>query len=152
MMPSIALKQVETLRLTADKYPASSRDCTLRQMLASSIEQEGVVIATNPSLWGQTKTVNELVNLFKTTPLTKNYTLAQRDVMLEKVESMHITNLQKDHPGDGDFWRRMYIGLLLICEATTDARQRLGAQLPGSGQCLTISPISPTSPTSPISP
>ena len=140
MMPSIALKQLETLRLTADKYPESSRDCTLRQMLATSIEQESVIIATNPSLWGQTKTADELVKLFMTTPLAKNYTPSQRDALLGKVETLFIANLQKDHPGDGAFWRRMYYGLLLICEATPDARQALGVQLPGTGQCLSIAP------------
>lgn len=48
--------------------------------------------------------------------------------------------LEISYPGDGAFWRRMYCGLLLICDATPEARQTLGVKLPGSEQCLSLSP------------
>jgi hypothetical protein len=53
---------------------------------------------------------------------------------------MLFANLQKDHRGDSGFWRRIYIGLLLICEASPDARLALAAKAAGSGQCLGQTP------------
>jgi eukaryotic-like serine/threonine-protein kinase len=144
MMPSIAARQIKTLQLTAAKYPEGDnegqRGCILRGMLAQSIEQESVVIATTPSLWGQTHSVTELKKLFMTTPLRKDYSEADRSLLLGKIETVYIANLQKNSPGDGDFWRRMYYGILLNCEATDEARKALGAEPVDSGSCLNLSP------------
>jgi eukaryotic-like serine/threonine-protein kinase len=144
MMPSIAARQIKTLQLTAAKYPEGDnegqRGCILRGMLAQSIEQESVVIATTPSLWGQTRSVTELKKLFMTTPLRKDYSEADRSLLLGKIETVYIANLQKNSPGDGDFWRRMYYGILLNCEATDEARKALGAEPVDSSSCLNLSP------------
>jgi eukaryotic-like serine/threonine-protein kinase len=144
MMPSIAARQMKTLQLTAAKYPEGDnegqRGCILRGMLAQSIEQESVVIATTPSLWGQTRSVTELKKLFMTTPLRKDYSEADRSLLLGKIETVYIANLQKNSPGDGDFWRRMYYGILLNCEATDEARKALGAEPVDNGSCLNLSP------------
>ncbi len=144
MMPSIAARQIKTLQLTAAKYPEGDnegqRGCILRGMLAQSIEQESVILSTTPSLWGQTRSVTELKKLFMTTPLRKDYSEADRTLLLGKIETVHIANLQKNSPGDGDFWRRMYLGILLNCEATDEARKALGAEPMDNGSCLNLSP------------
>jgi eukaryotic-like serine/threonine-protein kinase len=144
MMPSIALRQLKTVQLSADKYPEGNnegqRGCILRAMLAQSIEQESVILATTTSMWGQTRSVTELKKLFMSTPLRKDYSAEDRTALLGKIETMFVANLQKNHPDDGDFWRRMYIGILLNCEATDDARKALGAEAVESSSCLNISP------------
>ncbi len=142
MMPSVAARQLKTLKLTADKYPEGDgegqRSCLLRRMLAQSIEQESVVIATTPTLWGQNRSVDELKKLLISTPFVKNYASQERQTLIDKVETMFIANLQKNHPGDGDYWRRMYYGIVINCEATEDARKALGIEVIDAGSCVTI--------------
>jgi eukaryotic-like serine/threonine-protein kinase len=142
MMPSVAARQLKTLKLTADKYPEGEgegqRSCLLRRMLAQSIEQESVVIATTPTLWGQGRSLDELKKLLISTPFVKNYSSQERQILIDKVETMFIANLQKNHPGDGDYWRRMYYGIVINCEATDDARKALGIEAIDAGSCVTI--------------
>jgi hypothetical protein len=74
------------------------------------------------------------------TPLRKDHNAQDRTALLGKIETMYIANLQNSHSDDGDFWRRMYIVILLNCEATDDARKALGAEAVESSSCLNISP------------
>ena len=43
--------------------------------------------------------------------------------MLAQIESLFIATLAQHEPGDADYWRRMYLGLEITCEATDEARR-----------------------------
>jgi eukaryotic-like serine/threonine-protein kinase len=53
---------------------------------------------------------------------------------------LFIANLQKDAPGDDAYWRRMYYGLIFMCEATGEAREKAGAKRVTENNCLKLQP------------
>ncbi len=140
MSPSMMANQLKTLKATVETFHPDQRECTYRAMLIRVVLNEKVVITSSPTLWGHSREVPELERLFLEQPLRNDWTAAQRKDVLRQVETIFIANLQKDAPGDDVYWRRMYLGLLVACELTDEARAKVGAPRIGENNCLKIKP------------
>jgi hypothetical protein len=140
MSPSMMANQLKTLKATVETFHPDQRECTYRAMLIRVVLNEKVVITSSPTLWGHSREVPELERLFLEQPLRNDWTDAQRKDVLRQVETIFIANLQKDAPGDDVYWRRMYLGLLVACELTDEARAKVGAPRIGENNCLKIKP------------
>lgn len=138
MMPSMAARQLETMRTSLENYPPDKRPCMWRLMLVGSLASERTTLRSEPSLWGQLHDEAELRALFLKTPLSKPWSQAQRLAVLKKIDTIFIPSLKKDDPRDEGYWRRMYYGLELLCEATDPALMALEARRPQS--CLNLTP------------
>lgn len=138
LRPSDARKQLEALRTTAESWAEDRRGCLYKTALVGTVATEATVFKSSPELWGETREVEELQTLFLELPMTRRWTLAQRKNLLGKVETLFVANLDAREPGDRDYWRRMYLGLLLTCEVTDEALATLRAKRPGS--CLGLTP------------
>jgi eukaryotic-like serine/threonine-protein kinase len=140
MAPSAIATQIETIKNSAYSFHPNARECLYRSMLIRFVLNESVVLASSPTLWGPTRTVPELERLIMEQPLQHDWTPAQRKDVLRQVETLFIANLQKDAPGDESYWRRMYYGLVFMCEATGEAREKAGAKRVSERNCLQIKP------------
>jgi tRNA A-37 threonylcarbamoyl transferase component Bud32 len=138
MAPSMAARQLELLKASLANFAPEKRPCNWRLMLVGSLASERTVLRTEPSMWGQLHTDDELRELFLKTPLKQPWSEAERRAILGKIDSIFVANLKKDDPRDEGYWRRMYIGLELLCEATDEALQRFESHRPSS--CLNLSP------------
>ena len=136
--PSQARKQLETLQATTENYAPDKRDCMYRSMLAGSVASEQTVLKSVPEQWGQAHEVEELRQLFLDVPLQKKWTMAQRQDVLDQLDSLFIANLKKDGPGDEAYWQRMYYGIELACEGTDATLERFKTKKPST--CLNLSP------------
>ena len=136
--PSAAKKQLESLRASTENMAPDHRGCFYRAALVGSVASEATVLKTVPEQWGQAHEVEELKTLFLEMPLKQKWDLQQRRKILDTIENLFIANLRKDDPEDGDYWRRMYFGIELTCEATDAALEKLGAKR--SKSCLNLSP------------
>lgn len=138
MMPSQNKQQLETLRATVGSYAPEQRDCMYRSMLAGSVASEQTVLKSVPENWGQAHEVEELRAWFLDVPLQKKWTMAQRQDVLDQLDSLFIANLKKEGPGDEAYWQRLYYGIELACEATDATLERFQAKRPSS--CLNLRP------------
>ncbi len=136
--PSNNRKQLDMLKASVENFAPEKRDCMYRSMLAGSVAGEQTVLKTVPEQWGQAHEVGELRALFLDLPLTRRWTRAQRQDVLNQIDALFITNLKKEGPGDEAYWQRMYYGIELACEATFDTLERLKTKRPSS--CLNLSP------------
>nr|WP_315464105.1 protein kinase [uncultured Rhodoferax sp.] len=140
LSPSQMANQLKTLKATVDTFHPDQRECTYRSMLIRVVLNEKVVLASSPTLWGHSRDLPELERLFLEQPLRNEWTAAQRKDVLRQVETIFVANLQKDAPGDDVYWRRMYVGILVACELTDEARAKVGAPRIGENSCLKIKP------------
>jgi eukaryotic-like serine/threonine-protein kinase len=140
MAPSVIATQMDAIKTRAYSFHPVARECLYRSMLIRFVLNESVVLASSASLWGHTRTVPELERLFMEQPLKHDWTPAQRKDVLRQIETLFIANLQKDAPGDEVYWRRMYYGLIFMCEATGEAREKAGAKRVTENNCLTLQP------------
>lgn len=140
MAPSAIANQLQSIKASADSFHPDSRECLYRSMLIRMVLNEKVVLASTSALWGHTRDVPELERLFLEQPLQQDWTLAQRRDVLRQLETLFIANLQKDAPGDDVYWRRMYYGMLFVCEATDEARSKAGAKRIPESNCLKLKP------------
>jgi serine/threonine protein kinase len=138
MAPSMSTRQLESMRTSLENYPADKRPCMWRMMLVGSLVSERTLVRTEPSMWGQQHDEKELRALFLKTPLTKPWSVAQREAVLEKIETIFLPSLKKDDPRDEAYWRRMYYGIELLCEVTDPALMELKGRRPQS--CLNLTP------------
>ncbi|GMU60531.1 MAG: hypothetical protein AMXMBFR34_22940 [Myxococcaceae bacterium] len=138
MMPAQNTQQLETLRATVGSYAPEQRDCMYRSMLAGSVASEQTVLKSVPENWGQAHEVEELRAWFLDVPLQKKWTMAQRQDVLDQLDSLFIANLKKEGPGDEAYWQRLYYGIELACEATDATLERFQAKRPSS--CLNLRP------------
>lgn len=140
MAPSVIANQMLSIKARADSFHPDSRECLYRSMLIGMVLNEKVVLASTPALWGHSRSVPELERLFMEQPLQQDWTSTQRKDVLRQIETLFIANLQKDAPGDDVYWRRMYYGLIFMCEATGEAREKVGAKRVSEGSCLKLKP------------
>jgi eukaryotic-like serine/threonine-protein kinase len=140
MAPSVIATQMDAIKTRAYSFHPVARECLYRSMLIRFVLNESVVLASSASLWGHTRTVPELERLFMEQPLKHDWTPAQRKDVLRQIETLFIANLQKDAPGDDEYWRRMYYGLIFMCEATGEAREKAGAKRVTENNCLKLQP------------
>jgi eukaryotic-like serine/threonine-protein kinase len=140
MAPSAIATQMDAIKTRAYSFHPIARECLYRSMLIRFVLNESVVLASSASLWGHTRTVPELERLFMEQPLKQDWTPAQRKDVLRQIETLFIANLQKDAPGDDAYWRRMYYGLIFMCEATGEAREKAGAKRVTENNCLKLQP------------
>lgn len=136
--PSANEKQLPMLKASSENMAPEKRECFYRAALVGTVASEATVLKSVPEQWGQAHEVEELKTLFLELPLKQKWSLAQRRKILDTIENLFIANLKKDAPGDGDYWRRMYFGIELTCEATDETLQKLGAKR--STSCLNLSP------------
>lgn len=142
LAPSVALRQLETLRASAENYAIDMRECLYRASLVQSVLNERTVLQSTPGLWGHTKELPELERLFMEQPLREDWSVAQRRSVLDQVERLFIANLSKEAPGDETYWRRMYYGILFSCEASDAALAAAKTRRPADGNCVKLKPAS----------
>jgi hypothetical protein len=136
--PSDAKRQLVMLKTQAEAYAPEKRDCMYRSMLLGSVTSAQTILLTQPGLWGHTRDLGRLKSLFMELPLKHDWSPAQREAVLERIETMFIAHLEAREEGDKDFWRRQYLGIELLCEVTDDALAELHTQRPDS--CLNLKP------------
>ena len=140
LAPSVALRQLETLRASAENYAPDMRQCLYKASLVQSVLSERTVLQSTPGLWGHTKELPELERLFMEQPLREDWSAAQRRSVLDQIEKLFIANLAKDAPGDEAYWRRMYYGILFSCEASDAALAAAKTRRPADGNCVKLKP------------
>jgi hypothetical protein len=135
--PTAARDQVQGMEAAAAAYAPELRTCMLKVMLVQSV---GTLpgLGRLPGLWGRDRSSAEIAQLYRSTPLRSDYSPAQRDDLLAQVEQNVIPHLKAERPEDAEFWRRLYYGLLLTCDATDSALESLGATRPHD--CLHFQP------------
>ncbi len=138
MAPSIATRQLESMRTSLENFPPEKRPCMWRMMLVGNLASERTLLRTEPSMWGQQHDEKELRELFLKTPLTRQWSGVQREAVLKKIETIFLPSLKKDDPRDEAYWRRMYYGIELLCEVTDPALMELKGRRPQS--CLNLMP------------
>jgi len=127
MMPSMVEKSLAGMRAQLAVYRAEKRDCMYRTMLVAQVGSLAAMARQIPGGWAQGRTAADLSNLFKTVALREPWTLAEREDVLSQVERNVIASLRVEGEGDREYWRHMYYGLLLQCEATDEALASLNA-------------------------
>jgi serine/threonine protein kinase len=137
--PSVAARQLESMKASTANYAPDMRECLYKSTLVTTVLNERTVLQSTPSLWGHTHELAELQRLFMELPLKEDWSAEQRKSVLGQVETLFVANLRKDAPGDGDYWRRMYYGLMITCEATDAALQQVGARR-NDGNCPKLRP------------
>jgi hypothetical protein len=135
--PFSAKDQLRSMQAATSAYAPEKRACMYKVMLVSSVGTAKGMTQL-PGMWGRDRPSAEIAELFRKAPLKSSYTLAQREDLLAQVESTFLPGLKAETPGDVEFWRRMYYGLLLTCEATDSALEQLHAMRPHD--CLGIKP------------
>jgi hypothetical protein len=136
--PSDAKKQLAMLKVQTESYAPDKRECMFRSMLLGSVTGAQTVLRTQPGLWGHTRELGRLRSLFMELPLKRGWSTAQREAVLQRIESLFIANLDAKDEADRDFWRRQYYGIELLCEVTDEALAELHTQRPDS--CLDLEP------------
>lgn len=140
LAPSVALRQLETLRASAENYAPDMRECIYKASLVQAVLSERTVLQSTPGMWAQTKELNELERLFMEQPLREDWSAAQRRSVLDQIDKLFIANLAKEAPGDEIYWRRMYYGLAFSCEASDAALAAAKTRRPPDGNCLKLKP------------
>jgi hypothetical protein len=140
LAPSVALRQLETLRASAENYAPDVRECLYKASLVQTVLSERTVLQSTPGMWAHTKELNELERLFMEQPLREDWSAAQRRSVLDQIDKLFIANLAKEAPGDEIYWRRMYYGLAFSCEANDAALAAAKTRRPPDGNCLKLKP------------
>ena len=140
LAPSAALRQLETLRASAENYAPDMRECLYKASLVQAVLNERTVLQSTPALWAHTKELAELERLFMEQPLREDWSAAQRRSVLDQIDKLFIANLAKEAPGDEVYWRRMYYGLAFSCEASDAALAAAKARRPPDGNCPKLKP------------
>jgi hypothetical protein len=130
MRRSDAKKQLETLKSYSQAYAADQRGCMYRASLIAMVSNVDTVMKSSPVMWGLAVPSETLKQQFLELPLKKPWTLEQRKDVLAQIDSNVLPNLETPIPEDAEYWRRMYYGIELTCEATDAALEQLRAQRP----------------------
>jgi hypothetical protein len=138
LRPSDAKKQLATLKSYSGAYAPEQRECIYHSSLIATVSNVDTVMKSSPALWGLAVPSETLKQQFLELPLKKSWTLEQRKDVLAQIDSNVLPSLQSDLPEDGEYWRRMYYGLELTCEATEAALEQLRAQRPTN--CINFNP------------
>jgi hypothetical protein len=135
--PSSSRQYLESLKGSLVSYAPEKRDCMYRVLL---IQARGSAAGVRKGFgtWGLDRPGAEIARLFLTAKLAVPRTRAQREDLLAQIEEYTIPALQAKTDGDREYWRRLYYGLLLICEASDDTLHQLEAERPQ--QCLRFTP------------
>jgi hypothetical protein len=139
MMPSTVDQSLAGMRAQLGTYPAERRECMYKMMLVAQVSSLSSIARSIPGGWAHGRTSADLANLFRSVPLREPWTLSERDEVLALVEQNVITSLRADGEGDREYWRHMYYGLLLQCEATDEALRTLEAPREANN-CLRFRP------------
>ncbi len=142
MSPSATARWLAQMQAHAQSRPAQARECAWRTALIETILNDRALLASSPVMWGNTRNTQELESLFLRLPLRANWTTGQRRSVLSQLESQLIAQRVQQTPGDIDFWRRRYYGLLLNCEVDEAQRAALGAPRPREDECPKLRPQS----------
>jgi len=140
LAPSAALRQLETLRASAENYAPDMRECLYKASLVQAVLTERTVLQSTPGMWAHTKELPELERLFMEQPLREDWSPAQRRSVLDQIDKLFVANLAKESPGDEVFWRRMYYGLAFSCEASDAALAAAKTRRPPDGNCPKLKP------------
>jgi eukaryotic-like serine/threonine-protein kinase len=138
-MPSVVEASLQSLRSSASKAASAEQDCRYRSALLAFINTEQAAVQASATLWGHTRELPELKNWLRTLPLNGDWTEQQRNAALAHIDTAYIAPLGKLKPGDADYWRRGYIGLVLACELTDAALRQLDARRPSEQECAVLS-------------
>jgi hypothetical protein len=140
LTPSAIAQELVTLKTKAYKFHPDSRECLYRSMLIRMVQKESVVLQSSPMLWGHTRAVADIERLFLEQPLRQDWSIAQRKDLLRQVEAVYITPQIKNAPADEVYWRRQYLGLLFVCEATGETLDKAGAKRVPESTCPRLQP------------
>jgi eukaryotic-like serine/threonine-protein kinase len=138
-MPSVVEASLQSLRSSASKAASADQDCRYRSALLAFINTEQAAVQASTTLWGHTRELPELKNWLRTLPLNGDWTEQQRNAALAHIDTAYIAPLGNLKPGDADYWRRGYIGLVLTCELTDAALRQLDARRPSAQECAVLS-------------
>ena len=142
MMPSMVEQTLDSMRASLAVYRAEKRECLYRAMLVAQLASHATISRSIPGGWAVGRNSTELAGLFRTVPLREPWTLSERNEVLSLLERHVISSLRADVEGDREYWRHMYYGLLLQCEATDEALRSLGAPRESNG-CVRLRPGMP---------
>lgn len=120
--PTMAKQKLVELRTLRDTLPEAERACMYKTELVRAVYMERHLGGVGET-WGETREVDELRKLFLETPMTKNWSAEQRQQAMDWVEKEFVA--RNTDPGDADYFRRMYLGAVLLCEATDEGLKSL---------------------------
>ncbi len=137
VLPAAAAdRQLQTIQASREQYAPAQRDCLYRTSLVAMVANEKTTLATSPELWGEQFSVDELTLQFLELPMKRARTVPERKAVMQRIDQLFVTPLAKDHPDDELHWRRMYLGIFLLCEVTDSALETLKTRRPQN--CLSI--------------
>jgi hypothetical protein len=141
LMPSMRAKTFEALRNNLSVYAAERRPCMYRLSLLASVASQPTVAAAMPNAWVYDVPSSTLSSWYLKYPLRQGWDATQRRSILAQVEEYFIGSLRIDAPGDREYYRRLYLGLLVACSLTQDALVQVkGTRVRDERDCLTIKP------------
>ena len=119
--PSQRPAYLQTLKGALSSYREEKRECMYKVALVNSVSTNQSVRKSTSSFWGLGRSEGELYQLFLNMPLRNNWSASQRRDVLAQVEGVVASHGDAKDAADQQYWRRMYYGLLLLCEATDAA-------------------------------
>jgi hypothetical protein len=127
MMPSQIEQSLRSLRAAAATYREGYRDCMYRLMLLGETTAFAQIVEGTPSAWAAGRPSADLVQLFRTVMLRDAWTPAEREATLAFLEQNMIKRVNVQAEGDREYWRHLYYGRLIQCEASDETLRALGA-------------------------
>ena len=127
--PTNARQYLESIKASLVAYAPEKRECMYRVMLIGA-RGSAAAVRRVPGTWGLDRPSAEIARLFLDLPLQKQLDRAQREDLLAQVDENVIPHLQAQTDGDREYWKRLYYGLLLTCEADDATLHKLEAQRP----------------------
>jgi hypothetical protein len=79
------------------------------------------LLASMPNAWVYEVPSSTLRAWYLRYPLRQGWDVKQRESVLAQLERNVIENIRLDAPGDREWYRRLYVGLLVACGLTQDA-------------------------------
>jgi len=131
MSPAMQKTELELIRGKLDQYRPDHRECMYRAMLLAMAPTRG-----NPALhWGMDRSADELVALYGRIETDPPRDDEARRRVLGYIDTAVSSIATTGNAEERDWWRRMYLGLVITCQASTVELTRLAATRPRPQDC-----------------
>ncbi|MBX7100572.1 MAG: protein kinase [Myxococcaceae bacterium] len=136
LAPSARRAAVDQIRTEAEAKTGEERRCHERLGLLALVASDAAAQRTDPALYGVKHPEGSLAQEFMRAPLKEPWTEAQRRSVLESVKAQAAR--ASTDPEDQAYWRRRFLGLMLVCTASDETLVDIGGTRPND--CPALAP------------
>ncbi|HTR52125.1 MAG TPA: hypothetical protein VMJ10_15535 [Kofleriaceae bacterium] len=131
MSPAMQRTELDLIRGKLEQYRPEHRECMYRAMLLAMVPSRG-----NPALhWGMDRSADELGELYLRIETDPPRDFEARHRVLGYVDTAVASIGTGSSDEERDWWRRMYLGLVITCQASSAELARLAATRPAPKDC-----------------